>query len=51
MEEKIKELKELIDKSKKIVVFTGAGVSTESGIPDLEVKMDYIIKNMTIHQN
>ena len=38
MEEKIKELKELIDKSKKIVVFTGAGVSTESGIPDFRSK-------------
>ena len=38
MEEKIKELKELIDKSNKIVVFTGAGVSTESGIPDFRSK-------------
>ena len=28
------ELKELIDKSKRIVFFGGAGVSTESGIPD-----------------
>ena len=38
MEEKIKELKELIGKSNKIVVFTGAGVSTESGIPDFRSK-------------
>ena len=38
MEEKIKELKELIDKGNKIVVFTGAGVSTESGIPDFRSK-------------
>jgi len=30
----INELKELIDKSKNIVFFGGAGVSTESGIPD-----------------
>jgi len=30
----IHKLKELIDKSKKIVFFGGAGVSTESGIPD-----------------
>ncbi|MGI6360288.1 MAG: NAD-dependent protein deacylase [Acholeplasmatales bacterium] len=32
--EQIKELKELINKSKNIVFFGGAGVSTESGIPD-----------------
>lgn len=34
MEDKIAELQELIDKSGKIVFFGGAGVSTESGIPD-----------------
>ena len=28
------ELKEIIDKSKRIVFFGGAGVSTESGVPD-----------------
>lgn len=32
--EKIKELQKIIDESKKIVFFGGAGVSTESGIPD-----------------
>ena len=32
--EKIKLLEEWIDKSNKIVVFTGAGISTISGIPD-----------------
>ena len=32
--DKIKELKELINNSKKIVFFGGAGVFTESGIPD-----------------
>jgi NAD-dependent deacetylase len=32
--EKIKELANLIRESQRIVVFTGAGVSTESGIPD-----------------
>ena len=31
---KIEELKELINNSNNIVFFTGAGVSTESGIPD-----------------
>ena len=34
----IKELKEIIKTSKKIVFFGGAGVSTESGIPDFRSK-------------
>ena len=34
MEENIRRLKELIDGSDNIVFFGGAGVSTESGIPD-----------------
>lgn len=34
MEEKLKQLKEWIDGSHNIVFFGGAGVSTESGIPD-----------------
>ncbi|NLG93362.1 MAG: NAD-dependent protein deacylase [Clostridiales bacterium] len=34
MEEKIEKLQEWIDSSKRIVFFGGAGVSTESGIPD-----------------
>src|SRR4030043_2432637 len=32
--DKIEEVADIIIKSKKIVVFTGAGSSTESGIPD-----------------
>ena len=32
--DKIKQLKEIVDISKRIVFFGGAGVSTESGIPD-----------------
>lgn len=32
--EKIKKLAEILDNSKRIVAFTGAGVSTESSIPD-----------------
>ena len=32
--DKLKELQEMIDRSKKIVFFGGAGVSTESNIPD-----------------
>ena len=38
MDSKIAELKELVQKSKKIVFFGGAGVSTESGIPDFRSK-------------
>lgn len=34
MDEKIKELKEMVAQSDNIVFFGGAGVSTESGIPD-----------------
>ncbi|WP_408069548.1 NAD-dependent protein deacylase [Butyrivibrio sp. JL13D10] len=34
MDDKIRELKELIDGSNNIVFFGGAGVSTESGVPD-----------------
>jgi NAD-dependent deacetylase len=34
MEEKIEAVAELIVQSHRIVIFTGAGVSTESGIPD-----------------
>lgn len=34
MDEKIQELQKMIDESKNIVFFGGAGVSTESGIPD-----------------
>jgi NAD-dependent deacetylase len=34
MDENIRELKELIDGSDNIVFFGGAGVSTESGVPD-----------------
>ncbi len=34
MKDLYKELKEMIDKSRRIVFFGGAGVSTESGVPD-----------------
>lgn len=34
MNEKIQKLKEIVEESKNIVFFGGAGVSTESGIPD-----------------
>ena len=38
MDEKIEKLKELVKKSNNIVFFGGAGVSTESGIPDFRSK-------------
>ena len=38
MEEKIKKLIELVNESDNIVFFGGAGVSTESGIPDFRSK-------------
>lgn len=38
MEEKIEKLKEIIKNSNNIVFFGGAGVSTESGIPDFRSK-------------
>ena len=38
MNEKINQLKEIIEKSDNIVFFGGAGVSTESGIPDFRSK-------------
>lgn len=34
MEDSARKLQEMIDGSKSIVFFGGAGVSTESGIPD-----------------
>lgn len=38
MEDKIEEFKQLVSKSNNIVFFGGAGVSTESGIPDFRSK-------------
>ena len=34
MDEKIRRLKEIVDNTDNLVFFGGAGVSTESGIPD-----------------
>lgn len=33
-EEKIKQLQEILEQAQRVVFFTGAGVSTDSGIPD-----------------
>lgn len=38
MEDKIEAFKQMVEKSNKIVFFGGAGVSTESGIPDFRSK-------------
>lgn len=38
MEDKIKKFKQLVEESNNIVFFGGAGVSTESGIPDFRSK-------------
>ena len=35
---RIKQLQEMIDKSQHLTFFDGAGVSTESGIPDFRSK-------------
>ena len=59
MDEKIMKLQELIDGHDNIVFFGGAGVSTESGIPDFRQRVEYrisvlrmvfIIRNMTFRR-
>ncbi len=56
LEEKIAKLQEMIDASKHIVFFGGAGVSTESGVPDFRSedglyhqKFDYPPETMLSH--
>lgn len=44
----IERLQQMIDESQKIVFFGGAGVSTESGIPDFEVQTGCISKIISI---
>lgn len=46
----IEKFLEMVQESDNIVFFGGAGVSTESGIPDSGVWMDSIIRNMIIHR-
>ena len=50
MEKEIEKLQELIDTHSNIVFFGGAGVSTESGIPDFRSVDGCIIKIMIIRQ-
>lgn len=40
----VSKLTEIIKNSDNIVFFGGAGVSTESGIPDLEVLTEFLIR-------
>ena len=46
----VEKLQELIDQHDRIVFFGGAGVSTESGIPDFGVWTVCIIRNMIIRR-
>lgn len=50
-EKEIEQLQAMIDESNRIVFFGGAGVSTESNIPDFEVQQEFIIRNISIHRN
>jgi NAD-dependent deacetylase len=45
----IAELKRMLDASRRAVVFTGAGVSTESGIPDFRSPGGFWTKNQPIY--
>lgn len=47
--EKIEKLQQMIDESDHIVFFGGAGVSTESHIPDFEARMVCITRLINIH--
>jgi NAD-dependent deacetylase len=44
-------LRELVDASKRVVVFTGAGISTESGIPDFRSPSGFWSKHQPIDFN
>ena len=48
MDDTIKKLAELIEGSNNIVAFTGAGCSTESGIPDFRSRAEKIRSYSTI---
>lgn len=49
MNDKIKQLKEQLADSQKIVFFGGAGVSTESGIPDFRSSEGLYMKESGTH--
>ena len=49
-QEKVLKLQEMIDDSHRIVFFGGAGVSTESNIPDSGVRMVCITRRISIRR-
>ena len=49
--EEIKRLKEIIEKSEYLVFMGGAGVSTESGIPDFRSDKGLYSEKYTCQQN
>ena len=50
MSKEVERLQELIDQYDNIVFFGGAGVSTESGIPDFRSQDGLIIRSMIIRR-
>lgn len=48
MDDKIKRLAVMVEESNRIVAFTGAGCSTESGIPDFRSSAKKIRPSSTI---
>ena len=42
MNEQLQALQNIIDSSDNIIAFTGAGFSTESGIPDFRSRSDFM---------
>lgn len=50
-ERETERLQKMIEESESIVFFGGAGVSTESGIRILEVRMGFIIRSIVFHLN
>jgi NAD-dependent deacetylase len=49
MEDRRGALRQMLDEARRVVVFTGAGVSTESGIPDFRSPGGYWTKNKPIY--
>ena len=46
MSTEIEKLSQILKESNNIVFFGGAGVSTESGIPDFRSSNDYLMRNL-----
>ena len=50
MSRETEKLQEILDSHRRVVFFGGAGVSTESGIPDFRSVDGCIIRNMIIRR-